>query len=198
MGVDFYCGDITFCCSYGGWNERRNSIIKYTFKYLEDTFIRDMEIYGHLSQNDDNWIGEGSSYNIYMNVIKLFGKVMTLAGPMEESILSKFIRLSSENYDIVDALIYFGVGGLFALCHKNNCEGFYSPGNSYDICKLFDNIKNTINTEEKEEKEEKEQDTNNYTYFVYDSIYNEDAMPYNCLYTLFKTSYESGKNVSIC
>jgi len=204
MGVDFYCGDTTFGCSYVSWIEYRKSIIKSTFKYLNSKFSKDIELYGNLlSNNDDNFIGEGSRYNNYMNVIKQFlekidhsgnGIIMTKFGPIEDSILSQFIRLTKDNINVVDALIYFGVGGLFSLCNKTYCEGFYSPGNSYDICKLFDTIKHII---KEEQEKEKEKDIHNDTYLVYNSIYNEDDMS-NCLYTVFKTSYETGINVIIC
>jgi hypothetical protein len=42
---------------------------------------------------------------------------------------------------IQDLLIYFGVGGVYALCNKMDCEGYYSVGNSYDILELFKLIK---------------------------------------------------------
>ena len=40
---------------------------------------------------------------------------------------------------IINALIHFNVGGLFALCFKNDNQGYYSIGNSFDICELLDN-----------------------------------------------------------
>jgi hypothetical protein len=58
----------------------------------------------------------------------------------DDDILGTFIGLSKSNFAIVDALIYFDIGGLYSFCNKNDCEGFYSPGNSVDICKLFDLI----------------------------------------------------------
>ena len=45
MGVDFYCGDVTFGCSYGGWNQLRKFIIKSTFDYIQDKFQKDFEKY---------------------------------------------------------------------------------------------------------------------------------------------------------
>ena len=43
--------------------------------------------------------------------------------------------------ELIDVLIFFGVGGLFSLCNKSDCEGYYSVGNAYDICELFHIIK---------------------------------------------------------
>jgi hypothetical protein len=41
----------------------------------------------------------------------------------------------------INILIQFGVGGIYTLCNKSDCDGFYTPGNSYDICELLNVIK---------------------------------------------------------
>ena len=42
----------------------------------------------------------------------------------------------------IDTLVFFNISGLYAFCNKSDCEGYYSVGNSYDICQLFKLIKN--------------------------------------------------------
>ena len=42
----------------------------------------------------------------------------------------------------IDTLVFFNISGLYAFCNKSDCEGYYSVGNSYDICQLFKLINN--------------------------------------------------------
>ena len=58
-----------------------------------------------------------------------------------DDILIKFTRIC-QNSKYRNALNYFELGGLFALCNESNFEGYYTIGNSLDICVLFDRIKN--------------------------------------------------------
>ena len=69
MGVDFYCGFKNFGCSYGGWNKVRKNIIKATFNYIQDKFKNDYDLYKDLTDGDENWIGDGSYYNCFKNII---------------------------------------------------------------------------------------------------------------------------------
>jgi len=76
MGVDLYCDNISFGCSYGGWNEIRKIVIKSSFDYIQDKFQKDLELYKDLPEEHDNWIGEGSTYYCCKNdIIKLFEKL---------------------------------------------------------------------------------------------------------------------------
>ena len=38
MGIDLYCGDKNFDCSYSSWHNIRTELIKATFEYLEVHF----------------------------------------------------------------------------------------------------------------------------------------------------------------
>jgi hypothetical protein len=61
MGVDFYCGDVTFGCSYGEWKELRRNIIKATFDYIQDKFQREEELYKNITdEEDERYISHGS------------------------------------------------------------------------------------------------------------------------------------------
>jgi hypothetical protein len=83
-------------------------------------------------------------------------------------------------YNIIDSLNYFGLVGLYALCYKSDCDGFYSPGNSLDICILLDKLKETFERYIIDDDE-------------YRSIYNSEYG----VYSVFDTSYKTLHNVWI-
>jgi hypothetical protein len=126
MGIDLYCGDETFGCSYGSWNNVRNALIEATFEYLEVHFaVTDYE--------------EGTHEYGSMIALKQYIKKILNSNKNEE-LIENFI-VYSRLLEFVDLLIQFSVGGLYALCNKSDCEGFYSVGNSYDICELLKLVK---------------------------------------------------------
>ena len=182
MGVDFYCGDITFGCSYGFWGHIRKGIILATIDYIQDKYEKDKELY------DENWIGEGSSYYCYMkNLLELKSHVLSqkqtrlISGiPMPMDEVSLFIQ-TCHNLKYINALNKFDIGGLFALCNQSDCEGYYTPGNSLDICSLFDRIEPFVKK-----------------YECYDCIYTKEGRTYNRIYDVFEESYKTMKKVSIC
>jgi hypothetical protein len=187
MGVDFYCGDVTFGCSYSGWNELRKLVIKSSFDYIQDKFKKDFEAYnGIMDEEDENYIGEGTTYNCYKkDVIKI---ILSMADPQDKNIfgldnaVNNFIVIT-RNLSYVDSLIYFDIGGLYSLCNKSDCEGFYSVGNSVDICKLFDLIEPFIKLNN--------EDTHKAIYIPESRFYG------NCLYDLFKESATQNKKIII-
>ncbi len=190
MGVDFYCGDVTFGCSYGGWNELRRNVIKATFDFIQDKFQREEELYKNITdEEDENYIGDGSKYYCYKKeIIKLIeamnsSNTKNVFGINIDNTVNNFINLC-RNLSYIDTLIYFDIGGLYAFCNKSDCEGFYSVGNSVDICQLFDLIEPFI------EKNNKQ---------TYLSIYKlEDRMFGNSrLYDLFKESATQNKKIII-
>jgi hypothetical protein len=187
MGVDFYCGDVAFGCSYGGWNELRKLVIKSTFDYIQDKFKKDFEAYNNIDdEEDEHYIGDGSVYNCYKNdIIKI---ILSMSDPEDKNIfgldnqVNNFIVIT-RNLNYIDALIYFDIGGLYSLCNKSDCDGFYSVGNSIDICKLFDLIEPFV----------KLNDENWHL-----AIYNREYRTYdNCLYDLFKESAIKNKKIRI-
>lgn len=186
MGVDFYCGDKSFGCSYGSWNELRKLIIQATFNYIQDKFQKDYELYKDSTEDDENWIGEGSSYNCYKkDMIKIIEQ-MNLQSKTKnvfgmDNTINNLINLCI-NLSFVDALIHFDIGGLYSLCNKSDCEGYYSVGNSVDICQLFDLIEPFI----------KNMDENTHK-----SIYVPGSRYNNILYELFKESATTNKKIII-
>ena len=82
----------------------------------------------------------------------------------------------------MNALNHFDIGGLFALCNQSDCEGYYTPGNSLDICSLFDKIKPFVKK-----------------YSVYDDIYENARNFHNkSVYEVFEHSYKTLNKVIIC
>lgn len=78
----------------------------------------------------------------------------------------------------INTLIYFDIKGIHTISNKSDCDGFYSPGDSYDICSLLDKIKDSF---------DKETD-------IYDSIYNNDENRFaNSVYSVFKESMNINK-----
>lgn len=188
MGVDFYCGDVSFGCSYGGWNEIRKIIIKSTFDYIQDKFQKDFELYNSINnEGNEHFIGEGSTYNCYkkeinkiIELMKSSSKKSNVFGKDIDNTINDFIVITRK-LSYIDALIYFDIGGLYSLCNKSDCEGFYSVGNSVDICQLFDLIEPFIKLNDE------------YTHSI---IYNTETRFYGVsVYELFKES--KTKNIKI-
>lgn len=190
MGVDFYCGDFTYGASYGGWNELRRTVIKSTFDYIQDKFQKDFELYNSITdEEDEHYIGDGSTYNCYkkdtLKIIELMqsaSKKPNIFGMNIDNTINDFIGIT-RNLSYVDALIYFDIGGLYSLCNKSDCEGFYSIGNSVDICQLFDLIEPFIKINN--------EDTHSAVYKTETRFYG------HCLYELFKESKTQNKKITI-
>ena len=70
--------------------------------------------------------------------------IRTSAEYMHNSGYKKLINAYDVNYignltiDDINILRNLGLGGLHTLCAQFDCEGYYTPGNSMDICILFD------------------------------------------------------------
>ena len=79
-------------------------------------------------------------------------------GDARVSVLDIFNNIYTESWNFNDAFIHFDLGGLYSLCNKNDYEGYYSIGNSYDICELFLKIKPFININGNEKDDIEEDD----------------------------------------
>jgi hypothetical protein len=188
MGLDFHCGNVSFGSSYSGWNAIRRDVVKATLDYIQDKFKNDFELYKDLPKQDPNWIGEGSSYNCYKNeIIELIDSMKLINnqivfGMEYDNTIGNFIT-ATRKISFIDALIYFDIGGLYSLCNKGDCEGYYSVGNSLDICLLFDLIQPFV----KKFNEE-----------THNTIYVEQPHHFtHRLYDLFKESSKQNKKITI-
>ncbi len=126
MGVDFYTKDASACCSYGFWDTVRKQMILASKAYLianRDTL-------------DDNCL--------FNNVIHIFENLD------EREIVTTFannVEAFGYHPDIcsyIDALNYCDLGGLYSLCYKSNCDGYYTAGDALDMITLFDTVKDFI------------------------------------------------------
>ena len=163
MGVDFTCDEKSIGFSYGGWHNVRCTILEATLAYLDQRFA---EILAKpVKEEESDWETmhiQSAAKNLQKHINEIREnankKKQTKPGSLFEigirehnHILDCFINTIWENY-FIDLLIEFGVGGIYALCNKSDCEGFYSVGNSYDIHELLTTIrpfllKNTENLE---------------------------------------------------
>jgi hypothetical protein len=177
MGINVYCGLKSFNCRYNAWNSIRINIIKSTFDYIKDKFNKDKELYENIEdEEDENWIGEDSNYKVYMD--ELIDFIDECIKHKNDNFLEYFVE-----YCPLNPLYFFDISGLFYLCNQSDCDGFYSPGNSLDICILFDKIKTF---------------TNKYDIYncIYDDKFNEEYFN-NSIYTIFDESYKNRQNVCI-
>lgn len=163
MGIEFICGSTHFCCSCTYWDKIQREIIIAMFNYIQ---------YKHdtLPQND-------RSYKPYMDeLLKL--KKYVIENTENDSI-NIFVQMSKD-INFMNALNYFDIGGLVVLCQEYDCE-YYSPGNSLDICRLFDIIEPFLKK-----------------YSCYDCIYTNNSGSFNTIYEIFENSYNTLRKVTIC
>jgi hypothetical protein len=123
MGIWIHCDKKEYSCSYGSWNKFRMATINATIKYIK-SYISLTE----LTEYDQ----------IYANKLLEFIDKIESEPDLNNDI---FIDYCKELL-FIDTLVFFNISGLYAFCNKSDCEGYYSVGNSYDICQLFKLIKN--------------------------------------------------------
>ena len=126
MGIDLYCVEKDFSCSYGYWHNIRNSVIKATFIHIS------IEINSDKINKDTNEFVYANNLQNMIDVIERQSK--------DGNYLGNFVKMC-HSIPNIDYLIYFGLEGLAAFCNKSDCEGFYSVADSYSICQLFKTIK---------------------------------------------------------
>jgi hypothetical protein len=182
MGIDLYCNNKTVGCSYSSWNRIRKYILiathRYIIEYLNNIITNEIT---HECYDKEEYLSECKKHLTMFNTIFNNGNEVSI----NEFISNVF--LSKEVWG--DLFIKYDINGIYVLCHKNDCEGYYSPGNALDICKLLELIKNT-NEEYFKEKG------------VYDIIYVNDENPIDecfcSIYHLFEESWKTNKRITIC
>jgi hypothetical protein len=147
MGIDLTCDTKDFSCSYSSWHNIRAELIEATFAYLEDLIAHqttgideerlEYSVFGHLKQYITEIREQCASFEnnkppINSNPFALLLSKHTIFNAFSEHL---------GDLCFINILIQFGVGGIYTLCNKSDCEGFYSVGNSYDICELLNVIK---------------------------------------------------------
>ena len=163
MGIDLYCDKQYFYSSYSIWNLIRTTILSATLHYLRD------ELKQYIKDNSNDQFQNN-------NIIKNLNEMIDFND--EYLLVNKELSINLFLSSIVnlDDLIQFDIYGIYALCNKSDCEGFYSPGNSLDICILLDIIK---------------------PYIKDSDIYTKLFLSENSLYKLFEESFTKKIKITI-
>jgi hypothetical protein len=151
MGVDFTCDEKSIGFSYGGWHNIRCTILEATFAYLDKRFAEILAKFANEEEHDwETTHIQSAAKNLQKHIDEIREDANSKKQKSSEGIfgiirehnhiLDCFINKIWENY-FIDLLIEFGVGGIYALCNKSDCEGFYSVGNAYDIHELLNTIR---------------------------------------------------------
>jgi hypothetical protein len=147
MGIDITCNEKSFSCGYGSWNKIRIDTIIATAEYLKHVKTTNQfeeRTYPYVSLEIINeFMSELISYGKDPEQVEKQDPKQEQdpeeVEKQEQNLVGLF--LGNCTLELIDVLIFFGVGGLFSLCNKSDCEGYYSVGNAYDICELFHIIK---------------------------------------------------------
>jgi hypothetical protein len=181
MSIEVVCNnEVKFKISYNLWLDIKVHIIGATFEYLTHKFEEDQKKYGHIMDiHDPNYIGNLSSYYGEIHDLQYINnEIMKYSNNNDNIIIHTFLKLCNM-MNCVNSFYRFDVGGLHTFCSKSEHGGYYSPGNSFDICLLLQLIKPFINTD------------NDYEYYEY--IYGET----NSLYSIFRLSYDSHQKLVV-
>ncbi len=129
MGVDFYTKDASACCSYSFWDTVRKHMIIASKAYL----IANRDALDDKEHND-----------FYEKALRIFENLDERE--MVSSFVSKIEAFGyhPEQCTYIDALNYCDLGGLYSLCYKSNCDGYYTAGDALDMITLFDTVKDFI------------------------------------------------------
>jgi len=127
MGININCDEESFCCTYSTWAEIRHNVIIQTNNYLIDYFSSNTF---DSEENPNEKIDREEILN-YMKKILINPNVFSYVD----------IMINITNMDHVNLLILYDIIGVYSLCNKSDCEGYYSVGDSYNICQLFNLIK---------------------------------------------------------
>jgi len=137
--MEIICDKEHWTCTYSNWSQIRNACVKASFEYVEHYIqtntIRINNEERRLQDNILAYINKIKSYKSY----KSYKSDNEYLRESELDLLNGFLE-ECKHIEFIDLLVKFGVNGLYALCHKCDCEGFYSVGNAYDICDLIPNI----------------------------------------------------------
>lgn len=151
MGVDFICETKSFGCSYSGWHYFRTVFIEATIAYLNNflttqTFDEYNQIAATRLQEHLKAVEERA--NELAN--KKYTHLALSEKTAKDCLIACFLTEVSSHTWFGELLIQFGAAGIYALCNKSDCEGFYSVGNSVDICDLLQKIIPFIPHDEKD------------------------------------------------
>jgi hypothetical protein len=130
MGICINCEGSLFSCGYSHWNTIREEIANAAIAYLREE---------HAKMEDAN---ETDSYNYQQ-----LSRILDYVDEYNCGTISDFMYLF-ENADFLNTFIYYHLGGVFALLNKSDDNGYYTAGNSLDICETIDIVFDHIQYED--------------------------------------------------
>jgi len=126
MGICINCDGAMFTCGYSRWNTIREEVANASIAYLREQ---------HAKMEEAN---ETDSYN-YEQITRILDYV----DEYNCGTIADFLYLF-ENADFLNTFIYYHLGGAFALLNKTDDDGYYTAGNSLDICQTIDVVRKHI------------------------------------------------------
>jgi hypothetical protein len=120
MGIWIFCDTSEYSCSYGRWNNFRMATIDATFNYIKSHAIST----------------ECEHEQFYVNKLR---EIINEIDSEPDLNIDIFLNYCNQPH-FIDGLIFLNIYGVYSFCNKTDCDGYYSVGNSYDICQLFNLI----------------------------------------------------------
>ena len=133
MGIQLYLKGkhkerITF--TYTEWTFLKINLIKSAIKFIEELIITNS------IENKDKIFNDDLN-----NIIQKYYEIN------ETGEFNINIFINNLTLEEIDTLIFFDLGGLYFFINKNDCDAFYSVGNSVDIIKMLDVIADKFNND---------------------------------------------------
>ena len=138
MKIYIDCDNSSYNCEYEYWEEIRNAIIDSTYSYLQTLFLS-LENGRENKKNDIEYI---LKYIKTLSDPKDLPNIITLYRiPLVHIPTPVDVMITTITDKEINLFIGVNIIGLYALCNKSENEGYYSVGNSHDICNLLTLIK---------------------------------------------------------
>lgn len=116
--------------TYKEWTLLKINLIDATIKFMEELLIT------NYANNKDQIFNDDLN-----NIIQKYYEIN------ETGKFNINLFINNLTLEEIDTLIYFDLGGLYVFINKNDCDSFYSVGNSIDIIKMFNLITKKINND---------------------------------------------------
>ena len=172
MGIQLLCNGESYSCKYVDWIVFREEIANASIRYLR-TIYNDMTDRPEQPDTDEQDQQQQPQQQQQQEEDQTrIEKILEYVDVNNCATIHDFIVLLSD-VEFQNSFIYFELGGVFALLHKNDDEGYYTIGNSLDIDDTMELIEPHI---------------------IYDDVKNR----YNSIKKVFQESVMSRRIVTIC
>jgi hypothetical protein len=153
MGLDLYCNNESWGCTYSGVHIVRKYFIKATIKYMEQIdnnkelpFYEPLKSFRNIcdferKKDEDDGQFDGNKKQVIDFLKSLLPEKINTE-------MFDWIRPLNINYQPWNktpfSLSYFGLFGLKTFVNHSDCDGYFTVGNSYDILGLLSRIGNFL------------------------------------------------------